>query len=107
MEAEILQLQSHNDALKTDIVERERERSDIRSLLAVCEQDLFKTKQQLMASQMHITELKESHLRKISESDKKIESLQSQIKEFHVDVDENAALRAQVSISWKCTITNM
>lgn len=50
-----------------------------------------------MASQMHITELKESQIRTISDKDKEIELLQTKIEQFKINVDENTALRTQVS----------
>ncbi|KAK9727962.1 NF-kappa-B essential modulator NEMO [Popillia japonica] len=95
---QILRARNHNEKLKAELIEKEESLSNIHSSLQIVELELSKTKQQLMASQMHITELKESQIRTISDKDKEIELLQTKIEQFKINVDENTALRTQLEL---------
>lgn len=96
MTDQISDLQNENEKLNLNITEKEESLGRAKISIMNFEQDLSNTRQQLMASQMHITELKESHSKMLAEKDTEIESLQRQVNELKVDVDENAAFRAQV-----------
>lgn len=52
---------------------------------------------------MHITELKESHAKDIFYKDKEILALHDTIKDLQINVDEIAALRTQVLLSYLVT----
>ncbi|GJQ66271.1 putative leucine zipper of domain CC2 of NEMO, NF-kappa-B essential modulator [Trypoxylus dichotomus] len=95
---QVSRLQIQGEKLKAEIIEREEQLNITRNSLQTFDQELSKTKQQLMVSQMHITELKETHAQITADQDKEIESLRLKLEGVQLNVDENTALRAQLEL---------